>query len=131
MTYMPAAESCQACVTLASQSCHGDRLAPPALNGPNGPGFRSSLMHYSNVMIVWRVAPALVLSACNRRPESRDTAVSNKATHTADEAEKRQQERADDITRLDKRVAEIEREYEKANEKVVADKKTPAEGLKA
>jgi hypothetical protein len=88
-------------------------------------------MHYSKLMMVGLVAPALVLSACNRRPESREPAARNEATQTADEAAKRQQERADDISRLDKRVAEIEREYQKANEKVVADKKTPTEGLKA
>jgi len=88
-------------------------------------------MHYSKLMMVGLIAPALVLSACNRRPESREPAARNEATQTADEAAKRQQERADDISRLDKRVAEIEREYQKANEKVVADKKTPTEGLKA
>jgi DNA repair exonuclease SbcCD ATPase subunit len=87
-------------------------------------------MHYSKLMMVGLVAPALVLGACNRRPESREPA-RNEATQTADEAAKGQQERADDISRLDKRVAEIEREYDKANEKVVADKKTPTEGLKS
>jgi archaellum component FlaC len=87
-------------------------------------------MRYSKLMMVGLVAPALVLGACNRGPESREPA-RNEATQPADEAAKRQAERADDISRLDKRVAEIEREYEKANEKVVADKKTPTEGLKA
>jgi uncharacterized protein YukE len=56
--------------------------------------------------------------------------VRDEAARTADEAAKRQQERAEDISQLDKRVAEIEREYMKANEKVVADKKTPTAGLK-
>ena len=88
-------------------------------------------MRYSKLMMVGVVAPALVLGACNRRPESREPTVRDQATQTADEAAKRQQERAEDISRLDKRVAEIESEYTKANEKVVADKKTPTEGLKA
>ena len=88
-------------------------------------------MHYSKLMMVGLVAPTLVVGACNKRPESREGAVRTEATQTADEAAKGQQERADDISRLDKRVAEIEREYQKANEKVVADKKTPTEGLKA
>ena len=88
-------------------------------------------MRYSKLMMVSVVAPALVLGACNRRPESREPTVRDQTTQTADEAAKRQQERADDISRLDKRVAEIESEYTKANEKVVADKKTPTEGLKA
>jgi chromosome segregation ATPase len=87
-------------------------------------------MRYSKLMMVGLVAPALVLGACNRGPESREPAARNEATQPADEAAKRQAERADDISRLDKRVAEIEREYEKANEKVVADKKKPTEGLK-
>jgi len=85
-------------------------------------------MHYSKLMMVGLVAPALVLSACNRRPESREPAARNEATQTADEAAKRQQERAEDISRLDKRVAEIESEYTKANEKVVADKKRLPKG---
>jgi hypothetical protein len=38
--------------------------------------------------------------------------------------------RAEDISRLDKRVAEIEREYSETNEQVVADKKTPTAGLR-
>ena len=88
-------------------------------------------MRYSKLMMVGVVAPALVLGACNRRPESREPTVRDQATQTADEAAKRQQERAEDISQLDKRVAEIESEYTKANEKVVADKKTPTEGLKA
>ena len=88
-------------------------------------------MRYSKLMMVSVVAPALVLGACNRRPESREPTVRDQATQTAEEAAKRQQERAEDISRLDKRVAEIESEYTKANEKVVADKKTPTEGLKA
>src|SRR6188472_1952214 len=92
---------------------------------------RRSLMHYSKLMMVGLVAPTLVVGACNKRPESREGSVRTEATQTADEAAKGQQERADDISRLDKRVAEIEREYTKANEKVVADKKTPTEGLKS
>jgi uncharacterized protein YicC (UPF0701 family) len=88
-------------------------------------------MHYSKLMMVGLVAPTLVVGACNKRPESREGSVRTEATQTADEAAKGQQERADDISRLDKRVAEIEREYTKANEKVVADRKTPTEGLKS
>ena len=82
------------------------------------------------LMIVGIVAPALLLGACNRNPESREPGVRDEAANTADEAAKRQQERADDIARLDQRVAEIEREYTEASDKVVADKKTPTAGLK-
>ena len=82
------------------------------------------------LIIVGIVAPTLLLGACNRNPESREPAARDGAVTTADEAAKRQQERADDISQLDKRVAEIEREYAEAKEKVVADKKTPTEGLR-
>ncbi len=82
------------------------------------------------LMIVGIVAPVLLLGACNRNPESRETVVRDEAAKTADEAAKSQQERADDISRLDQRVVEIEREYTEASDKVVADKKTPTAGLK-
>jgi archaellum component FlaC len=81
------------------------------------------------LMIVGIVAPALLLGACNRNPD-RDPGVRDEAATSADEATKRQQERADDISRLDQRVAEIEREYTEASQEAVADKKTPTAGLK-
>lgn len=81
------------------------------------------------LMIVGIVAPVLLISACNRNPESQEPVVRDGAAQTADEAAKVQQERADDISRLDQRVAEIEREYTEANEKVVAEKKVPTAGL--
>lgn len=81
------------------------------------------------LLIVGIVAPALLLGACNRNPESQDTVVRDGAA-AADEAAKRQQERADDISQLDKRVAEIEREYSEAKQEVAADKKTPTAGLR-
>ena len=88
-------------------------------------------MHYRNLMIVAIVAPALIAGACNRRGESRDSVVRDGAASTADEATKAQQQRDEDISRLDTRVAEIEREYTDANQKVAEDRKTPAPGLKA
>ena len=87
-------------------------------------------MRYCKLMIVSIVAPALLVAACNRRGESQDPVVRDEAANTADQVAKRQQERAEDISRLDKRVAEIEREYTEATEKVVAQKKTPTEGLR-
>jgi hypothetical protein len=87
-------------------------------------------MRYSKLMIVAIVATALLVGACNRGDESRAPAVGDEAAYTADEAAQRQQERAEDISRLDKRVAEIEREYLETNEKVVADKKMPTAGLR-
>ena len=87
-------------------------------------------MQYRNLMIVGIVAPALVAGACNRRGESRDSVVRDRAASTADDATKAQQQREEDISRLDKRVVEIEREYTEANQKVVKDRKTPTAGLK-
>jgi archaellum component FlaC len=87
-------------------------------------------MYCRKLMIVGIVAPALVAGACNNRGESRDTVVRDEAATTADDAAKRQQARDEDISRLDKRVAELEREYMEANQKVAEDRKTPAPGLK-
>ena len=87
-------------------------------------------MHYRKLMIVGIVAPALVAGACNRRGESRDSVVRDEAATTADNATKAQQQRDEDISRLDQRVAEIEREYTETNQKVAEDRKTPTAGLK-
>jgi archaellum component FlaC len=87
-------------------------------------------MHYRKLMIVGVVASALVAGACNRRGESRDSVVADRAASTADDAVKAQQQRDEDISRLDKRVVELEREYTDANQKVAEDRKTPAPGLK-
>jgi chromosome segregation ATPase len=87
-------------------------------------------MRYRTLVFVGIVAPALLSGACNRAPDSEGPAVRDEAASTADAAAKRQQERAEDISRLDQRVAEIEREYTEANEKVAADKKTPTVGLR-
>jgi archaellum component FlaC len=88
-------------------------------------------MRYSKLMIVGIVAPAVLVGACNRYDESRAPTVRDEAATTADQAAKNQQARAEDISRLDKRVAEIEREYTEATEKIAAEKKTPTEGLRA
>lgn len=87
-------------------------------------------MRYANLMIVGIVAPALLIGACNRRGESRDAAVRDDAATTAADATQRQEQRNEEISRLDQRVAEIEREYAEASQKVVADKKTPTAGLR-
>jgi hypothetical protein len=87
-------------------------------------------MRYGKLMMVGIVAPALLVGACNRRGESTEPAVRDEAASTADAAAKRQQERDDDISRLDKRVVEIEREYTEANQQVAEDRKTPTAGLR-
>jgi archaellum component FlaC len=86
-------------------------------------------MRYSKFIIVGIIAPALLVGACNKRGDSQEPAVRDEAART-DEAAQRQQERAEEISRLDKRVVEIEREYSEATQKVAADHKTPAPGLR-
>ena len=86
-------------------------------------------MRYGKFMIVGIIAPALLVGACNKRGDSQEPAVRDEAART-DEAAQRQQERAEEISRLDKRVVEIEREYSEATQKVAADHKTPAPGLR-
>lgn len=76
------------------------------------------------------VAPALLFGACNRNPESGTTATRDQSGNIAEESTERQQERAAEISRLDQRVAEIEREYTEASQKVAAENKTPTAGLK-
>jgi outer membrane murein-binding lipoprotein Lpp len=86
-------------------------------------------MRYRKLMIAGIVAPALVFGACNRQPESTEPGVRDESAKTDATAE-RQQERNEDISQLDKRVAELEREYTEAKNEVIADKKTPTAGLR-
>jgi archaellum component FlaC len=85
-------------------------------------------MSYGKLTIVGVLAPALMVGACNRADEPRDAA--QQQAPAADVAAERQQERNEEIARLDQRVAEIEREYSEANQKVVTEKKTPTAGLR-
>jgi hypothetical protein len=85
-------------------------------------------MRSGKIVMFGILASALLGGACNRADEPRDAAVREEAT--ADVEAKRQQERNDEITRLDSRVAEIDRKYAEANQEVVADKKTPTAGLR-
>ena len=87
-------------------------------------------MHYGKLMIAGIVAPALLLGACNRTPESREPTVREEAATTADAAAKNQQQRDEDISRLDQRVAEIEQEYSEQKQEVAAERKTPTAGLR-
>jgi archaellum component FlaC len=86
-------------------------------------------MRYGKLVIFGVLASALLGGACNRADTPRDAAVSEEA-NAADVAAKRQQERNEEISRLDTRVAEIEREYAHANQEVVSEKKTPTAGLR-
>jgi hypothetical protein len=74
---------------------------------------------------------ALALSgACNRTTDSRDTTPSEEVSRNADRAAELQQKRNEDISQLDRRVAEIERDYAKANQKIVSGDRTASAGLR-
>lgn len=86
-------------------------------------------MHYRHAAIVGAIAVALAAGGCKRdaaevREETAD------ASRDADRAAELQRERDDEITRLDQRVAEVEREYAEARQKVVSGSRTATAGLR-
>jgi archaellum component FlaC len=87
-------------------------------------------MRSGKIMMFGILASALLGGACNRADEPRNDSAVREETNSAEVAAKRQQERSEEIARLDNRVAEIEREYAEANQKVVTEKKTPTAGLR-
>jgi uncharacterized protein YicC (UPF0701 family) len=86
------------------------------------------MLHVGKLMAVGILAPALLIG-CNR-DERRDTAVQQETSDSTTDAAKRQQERTDEIARLDQRVAEIDREYAEATQEVARDNKTPTAELR-
>jgi archaellum component FlaC len=87
-------------------------------------------MHYGRVTAIGSLALALAAGACNRQAdESRDTTVRD-GSPNVDRAAELQRERNDDISRLDQRIADIEREYAEANQKVVTGDRTATAGLR-
>lgn len=88
-------------------------------------------MHYGKAATIATIALTLAAGACNRDvSESRDPAVRDEPTRTADRTAELQRERDDEISRLDTRVTEIEREYAEANQKVVSGNRTATAGLR-
>jgi len=88
-------------------------------------------MHYGKVMSTGIVALTLAVGACNRdRGESRTADVPDRAAANVDRTAELQRQRADEISRLDKRVADIERKYSEANENVATGKRTATAGLR-
>lgn len=84
-------------------------------------------MYYPKAATISTVVLTLVAGACNR-----DVAESREPTTRTepDRAAELQQKRNDDISQLDKRVVEIEREYAEANQKVVSGERTATAGLR-
>jgi hypothetical protein len=76
-------------------------------------------------------AVTLSAGACNREPApSRDAAAVPEAAREVDRTAELRRERDDDISRLDRRVADVERKYTEANQKVVSGSKNPTQGLR-
>jgi hypothetical protein len=87
-------------------------------------------MHYRDLPTIGVVALALTAGACERNvSSSRDTTVREEATNPDRKAEI-QRERDQDISRLEARVAEVERDYAEANQKVASGDKTATAGLR-
>ena len=86
-------------------------------------------MHYRHAAVVGALTVALAAGACKRdAAEVRDESVA--VARDADRAAELQRERDDEITRLDKRVADVEREYAEAKQKVVSGTRTATAGLR-
>ena len=88
-------------------------------------------MHFQNLATIGIVALVLAAGGCNRDVgESRDTAAREERTPAVDRTVELQRERNEEISRLDKRVADIERDYAQANQKVVSGDRTATAGLR-
>jgi hypothetical protein len=88
-------------------------------------------MHYQNMATIGIVAMALAAGGCNRDVgESRDTTAREERTPNVDRTAELQRQRNEEISRLDKRVSDIERDYAQANQKVVSGGRTATAGLR-
>jgi hypothetical protein len=88
-------------------------------------------MHYQNMATIGIVALALAAGGCNRDVgESRDTTAREERTPNVDRTAELQRERNEEVSGLDKRVADIERDYAQANQKVASGDRTATAGLR-
>jgi len=85
-------------------------------------------MHFRTATITGTLAAALAAGACTGEPREATTppAVSREVDRTAEQ----KQQRDEEISRLDQRVAKVERDYAEANQKVASGKRTPTTGLR-
>jgi hypothetical protein len=87
-------------------------------------------MYYRDLATIGVVALALTAGACERNVSgSRDTTAREEAANP-DRTAELQRERDQEISRLEERVAGIERDYAEANQKVVSGDKTATAGLR-
>jgi hypothetical protein len=88
-------------------------------------------MHLQNIATIGIVALALAAGGCNRDAgESRDTTSREERPPAVDRAAELQRDRNEEVSRLDKRVSDIERDYAQANQKVVSGDRTATAGLR-
>lgn len=83
-------------------------------------------MHYRSAAIIGILAVALAGGACQRDAVEPTAEVARDADSSAD----LQRQRDEEITRLDQRVADVEREYTEASQKVVSGSRTATAGLR-
>src|SRR5262245_6123749 len=69
-------------------------------------------------------------AACNRDTTPAATRTDDATVRDADRTADLQQQRTEDISRLDERVATVEREYAAANQKVASGARTATPGLR-
>src|SRR5918996_898147 len=88
-------------------------------------------MQYRRVVTISALALALAAGACNRETsESRGTTAPEERSPNVDRTAELQRERDNEITRLNDRVAEVEREYTEASQKVASGGRTATAGLR-
>ena len=83
-------------------------------------------MRTANAIAILGVASALVGTACNRTDRANEPPT---ASTTAED--RSVQERADDVTELDKRLGEIDRKWAEMQAEVKEEGRTPTTGLRA
>ena len=86
-------------------------------------------MNYRHAAIVGALAAALAAGGCTRdAAEVREETA--EAARDADRAVEQQRQRDEEITRLDQRVTNVEREYAEVRQKVVTGSRTATAGLR-
>ena len=87
-------------------------------------------MHAVKVTTIGIAALAVLAGACNNVGESPNVGAGQDVARNVDAKAELQRERDDDVSHLEKRVAEIEREYSEANQKIVSGKSKATAGLR-
>ena len=87
-------------------------------------------MLYRHAVIIGALAAVTVGAGACRRDAAEPPKANAEVSRDADRAADLQRQRDEEINRLDQRVADVERKYAKANEKVVSGSRTATAGLR-